>query len=292
MAGTLLYGMILFDLIEGKYYIGGPEINIALHMAFRGEKPTLVSCVGDDDLGRVALKLLKDHDISTEYIRIDHEHETGKVIVSLDRKGNPTFNLLKQVAYDYITLSETQYEKLANTTFDFLYFGSNTQREAVGKNTARELIRRASYKYAFCDINLRKGVYTSEIIEYCLSHCDILKLNNHEILEIANLYQLGTSNEQDIVNWLYANYRIEFILLTRGENGATVFTHTEKQDFPGIKVDVKDTVGAGDGFSAGFMMEFAKSGNLMLAAKKGNELGAYVASKTGAVPEIEEEVKE
>lgn len=289
MAGTLLYGMILFDLIEGKYYIGGPEINIALHMAFRGEKPTLVSCVGDDELGRVALKMLEDHGISTEFVKIDPEHETGKVIVTLDSKGNPTFNLLKQVAYDYISLTETQYEKLTKNTFDFLYFGSNTQREEVGKNTARELIRRASYKHAFCDINLRKGVYTSELIEYCLSHSDILKLNNHEIIEIANLYQLGTSDEQVIIDWLFKNYRIEFILLTRGEDGATVFTHTGRQDFAGIKVDVKDTVGAGDGFSAGFMMEYAKSGNLMLAAQRGNELGAFVASKTGAVPEIEEE---
>ena len=289
MPGTLLYGMILFDLIEGKYYIGGPEINIALHMAFRGEKPTLISCVGDDDLGKTALKMLTDHGISTEFVKIDKEHETGKVIVSLDSKGNPTFNLLKQVAYDYITLTEAEFMKLSQTTFDFLYFGSNTQREEVGKNTARELIRRASYKHAFCDINLRKGVYTSELIEYCLSHSDILKLNNHEIIEIANLYQLGTVDEQEIINWLFEKYHIEFILLTRGENGATVFTHTGRQDFPGIKVDVKDTVGAGDGFSAGFLMEFTKSGNLMLAAQKGNELGAYVASKTGAVPEIEEE---
>ncbi len=288
MSDTLLFGLILFDIIEGKKYIGGPAINIALHMAYHGVRPTLISSVGDDELGEISKKMLDDNGISTDYIKTDYQHETGKVNVILDSSGNPTFDLQRQVAYDFITLTDSQIEALCNTQFDILYFGTVVQRTPVSAETLKTIIQRVPHKIVFFDINLRKGHYTREVVDFSLQHTDIFKLNDQEVVEISNIFYLGLTEEKSIVDWVLKNYPIQTVLVTRGENGVSLYANGERHDFAGIKVQVKDTVGAGDAFSAGFIMEYLKSGDLMLASQKGNELGAYVAARSGAVPEIDE----
>jgi len=286
MSGTLLYGLILFDIIEGKKYIGGPAINIALHVAYHGNPPTLVSCVGNDSLGDVAKKLLEKNRVSVDLLKIDDQHETGKAIVFLDKKGNPTFDLKQPVAYDFITLTEKQLEKLSKTQFDIFYFGTVVQRTSVSSETLRKILNSISFENSFFDINLRKGHFTKEIVDFSLCHTDILKLNEEELLEVATMFDWMMIEEEKIVKWLFGYYPTKIILLTRGDKGVSVFTPDKRKDIPGIKIKVKDTVGSGDAFSAGFIMEYIKSGNLMRAAQKGNELGAYVAARSGAVPQI------
>lgn len=289
MPSTLLYGLILYDIIEGKRFIGGPAINIALHMAFHGEQPTLVSCIGNDSLGNTAGKMLVDNHVSTDFIKIDNNHNTGTVPVFLDEKGNPTFEIIRPVAYDFITLTDRQLEELSRTSFDILYFGTVVQRTATSAETLRNILNSVSYNSIFFDINLRKGHFTKGVIDFSLRHTDIFKLNDQEILWVANIFGLETQDEQKIADWIFAQFPVSIILLTRGENGASVYTPSARNDIGGIKVKVKDTVGSGDAFSAGFIMEYVKSGDLMFAATKGNELGAYVAARSGAVPEINED---
>jgi fructokinase len=125
-------------------------------------------------------------------------------------------------------------------------------------------------------------------VDYSLSKTDILKLNEEELQLVAELLHANKKSEKDLVDWIFRNYPPHIILLTRGANGATVYTPDTREDIPSIKVSVKDTVGSGDAFSAGFIMEYIKSGNLLRAAQKGNELGAYVATRSGAVPELDE----
>ena len=155
-------------------------------------------------------------------------------------------------------------------------------------DTLSKILDKISYKYTFFDINLRKGHIYKDNITFSLQHCDVLKVNEDELALLGDMFELKDQNEEAIIRWLFSNHAIRYILLTRGENGASVFTPNKRNDIPGIKVKVKDTVGTGDAFSAGFIMEFLKSGDLLLAAHKGNELGAYVAARSGAVPEIQE----
>jgi len=288
MPRTLLFGLILFDIIEGKKYIGGPAINIALHMAYHGYLPTLVSCVGNDELGSTAKKLLEDNHVSTAYINTDSKHETGWVKVFLDNKGNPSFEIIKPVAYDYISLSNTQITKLSQNPFNIIYFGTVVQRNSKSRDTLRYIFQNVPSKEIFFDINLRTGHYSKEVVDFSLSHTDILKLNEEELLQVVNLFDIATKNEASLIDWIFSKYPSKIILLTRGANGVTVFTHDKKEDIDGLKVKVKDTVGSGDAFSAGFLMEYLSSGDVILAAQKGNELGAYVATKSGAVPELDE----
>jgi len=288
MSKSLLYGLILFDIIDGNKYVGGPAINIALHMAYHGYIPTLVSCVGDDELGHKVRRLLVDNQVSTKYINNDLEHETGWVKVFLDRDGNPSFEIIQPVAYDFITLSDEQLGSLSKNTYDIFYFGSVVQRNETSQKTLKALIENVPFKEVFFDINLRPGHYSKEVIEFSLNHTDILKLNDEELIQVADLFGVESKNENQLIDWLFKKYPARIILLTRGAKGVSVFTHRTRKDIEGIKVKVKDTVGSGDAFSAGFIMEYMKSGDVILAAEKGNELGAYVATKSGAVPELDE----
>ena len=260
MSNTLLYGLILYDIIEGKRFIGGPAINIALHMAFNGERPTLVSCVGEDSLGQTARKLLVDNHVSTDFIKLEKAYNTGTVPVFLDDKGNPSFEIIQPVAYDFITLTSEQLDRISKISFDIFYFGTVVQRMGASATTLRKLLTTASYKSVFFDINLREGHFTKEVIDFSLRQTNIFKLNDHELQWISKIFNLGMQNEQKIVDWVFKQYPVRIILLTRGENGASVFTPGERNDIDGIKVKVKDTVGSGDAFSAGFMMEYSKSG--------------------------------
>lgn len=285
--GTLLYGLILYDFIEGEKYIGGPAINIALHMANHNCSSTLISCVGDDDLGEASKSHLRSKDVDITYINTDPKHETGWVKVWLDKNGSPTFDIIQPVAFDCIKLTDQQFKTLANQEFDIFYFGTVVQRNSISAETLRELLNTVTFKETFFDINLRKGHFDKDVVDFSLSKTDIFKLNEEELYLVADLFDVKGKTEQELINWIFDSFPPKFILLTRGANGATVFTPGKREDVPGIKVKVKDTVGAGDAFSAGFIMEYIKSGNVLVAAQKGNELGAYVATKSGAVPELE-----
>ena len=161
------------------------------------------------------------------------------------------------------------------------------QRNAVSAETLKILLQRVNYKEVFFDINLRPGHYNRQVVDFSLSQTDILKLNEEELILIGDLFEVEKKTESRLVGWVFEMYpNIKTILLTRGPCGATVFTVGGSKDFPGIKVKVKDTVGSGDAFSAGFIMEYTKSGDIFTAAQKGNELGAFVATKSGAVPEL------
>ncbi|MEA3327334.1 MAG: carbohydrate kinase [Chloroflexota bacterium] len=292
MPRTLLYGLILFDIIEGKKYVGGPAINIALHMANHGYLPTLVSCIGNDELGSIANSVLVENHVSIDFVNTDFEHETGWVKVFLDNQGNPKFEIIQQVAYDFISLSDTQMSKLSQNPFDIIYFGTVVQRNSKSQETLRHLIKKIPAKEIFFDINLRPGHYSKEVVDFSLNHTDILKLNEEELLQVADLFEIDTKSEASLIDWIFSKYPSKIILLTRGKNGATVFTHNIREDIKGLSVKVKDTVGSGDAFSAGFIMEYLSSGDVTLAAQKGNKLGAYVATKSGAVPELDENKQE
>lgn len=275
--------MIIFDIIKNREYIGGPALNVSLHMSMGGHTPVLVSAVGRDKLGGIAKRILAENNVSTEYIRTDPDHETGRVCVTLDKNGTPEFDIKRKVAYDYITLTGRQIAALARNTFDVLYFGTVVQRSCVTADTLRTILGKVPCRFRFYDINLREGHYERETIDFSLLHTDIFKLNEHEVFALVRIFDLKLNREEEIIAWVFAQYSVQIVVVTKGEGGVSVYTPDGRKDIAAIKVKVKDTVGAGDGFSAGFIMDYLKNEDVVHAAEKGNELGAYVASRTGAV---------
>ncbi len=288
MHQILIYGMILFDSINNENHIGGPPLNVALHMARMGQKPWLISAVGEDALGEQAREILKNENVSDHYVKTD-SHQTGQSVAYIDDAGIPSFILQSNVAYEYITLPEEKIIALAKNEYDLLYFGTIEQESEVSRRTLKRLLNDLSFKHTFYDINLREGHYSKNVIDFLFGHTDILKLNDEEIFLINKIFDLGLYNEQDIIDWLFKMYQFNIIIVTRGKNGASAYSSSScRQNVEGLKVKVKDTVGAGDAFSAGFIAEYLESKNILEALKQGNRLGAFVASQTGSVPAIKD----
>lgn len=284
MADILAYGMILFDSIDNKYHIGGPSLNVATHIVRHGFNPTFISAIGDDELGDMALEFIENEGISQRYI-YKNGHPTGRSIVAVNENGAPSFDIKREVAYEYIDLSDEIIKELSVRDYDLIYFGTVEQQGEVSLNTLKRLLKNINYKKAYYDINLRKGHYTRKLVEELLSFADILKLNDEEVILINELFEFNLDSEKQIVKRLFEAFNFDIIIITRGGNGASAYTQENKYNVNGIEVEVKDTIGAGDAFSAAFITEYVKSGDIKNALEKGNGLGAYVASCVGAVPD-------
>ena len=285
----LSFGEILWDIIGDKEYIGGAPFNLAAHLAQLGCRSFLVSRVGRDERGRDAIKILREIGVEDSYIQWDDLHPTGLVEVTL-AMGMPAYEIRESVAYDFIQF-DPKLEELKGEEFDVFCFGTLAQRSKVSRETLGRILKSLKVKHVFLDINLRKHHYSPEIIKSSLTFCTILKLNDLEVEEISRLLYRGGMDEKEFIARITDEYSISTACVTRGEKGCTIYHGGAFRDIPGIKTAVADTVGAGDAFSAGFLYQFCKNGDPFESGEVGNYLGAYVASRSGAVPAYSDEVK-
>ena len=289
MQNILVYGTILFDHIKNDYFIGGCHTNVAAHCAKLGLDTTMVSSVGDDLLGRRALDWMNALGIHTEYVTTDRAHPTGTVEVDLSDPQSPQYLLLEDVAYDYIRLDEEALSRLKEKEFDFLYFSTSEQRHEVSTETLHQLLNSVKIKHVFFDINLRKNCYTIPKIIASLGKTDILKVNEEELGFLAANVLKAAAAEEDLIKGLMRKYAIRVIIVTRSGRGASAYWDGGRIDEEAVPVDVVDTVGAGDGFSAAFIDRFGRTGDIGAALKAGALMGSYVSGKRSAIPEYTEE---
>ncbi len=283
---TLLFGTILFDIFDNGAFIGGCPTNVGSHLALLGSEAVLVSQVGTDSLGDRALEILGSNGVNTDFVARDAHHPTGTVRVIVDSNGMPDYEIERNVAYDFIKLSEEDTGRLKEMNFDAIYFGSLDQRGEVSRLSLDMVLKNTSFSIRFYDVNLREGNYSEKIVGNSISNCNILKVNDDELDMLACMFHYKL---KDAVNELFRNFpELNIILETLGAKGVKVYTREGGQQggqhIEGVSVSVVDTVGAGDAFSAAFLHVYAGTGDMYLAAKAGNELGAYVASRRGAVP--------
>ncbi|WP_283608730.1 carbohydrate kinase family protein [Faecalispora anaeroviscerum] len=280
---VLLFGEVLFDRFPNGTFIGGGPANSAAHLARLGAGSSLLSCVGQDELGDNAISLLHGFGVNTALIGRSNR-PTGQVQVAVDGSGIPSYHIMENVAYDHIALSPQELLHIGQGGYDALFFGTMAQRSPGSRSTLHQLIESVPFSVRFLDINLRDGFYTEEILLYSLSHCTILKLNDEELAVLRQMLNLG----EDPVSRLFAHYpELQICLVTKGAQGVLAYTREIRLDVPGQRVQVADTVGAGDAFSAAFLYVYLHTGNMVSAVKAGNHLGAYVASHSGAVPGYE-----
>lgn len=294
MGKILVYGCILFDTINGEYYIGGCNTNVAGHAANLGMDTWMVSCVGKDPLGEKAIHWMKENHIHTQYIGTDETAATGTVDVDVSDPQAPQYILADPVAYDYIRLNEKEKQQLCQETFDFMYFSTTEQRHenGVSADTLYWLLDHLNVKHRFFDINLRKGCFTDQMLQKALQKTDILKVNDEELQYLAAHDLCLNETEEKTAALLLAKYGLEAIIVTRGAHGASVYTADhQRQDAEAVQVEVKDTVGAGDAFSAAFIAVYTQGGTVREAIAAGNQLGSYVAGKRSAVPPLDADIR-
>jgi fructokinase len=282
-------GEILWDLLPQGKQLGGAPANFAYHAQALGARSYVISAVGNDPLGKEILEHLNGVDLNQDFIEIVSEYPTGTVDVHLDHEGKPDFIIHKDVAWDYIPFSD-RLRQLANNASAVCY-GTLAQRSMVSRNTIRDFISHTPINcLRVLDINLRQKYYSADLIKESLELANCLKLNEDELPIVAKLCSLQ-GDEETILASLYKKYKLKIIALTKGKDGSQLYKKDESTKFEAPKVQVIDTVGAGDAFTAALVMGMLKEYPQERTHKNATKLAAFVCGQKGATPKLSEELR-
>jgi len=277
-------GEILWDMLPGGKQLGGAPANFAYHAQALGGQGVVVSCIGNDELGKEILSSLDELQLQRQYVSVDNSHPTGTVTVKLDEDGKPDYIIHENVAWDFIPFNSSLSVLAAQTAA--VCFGSLCQRSPVSRKTIRSFLAATS---ADCirvlDINLRQSYFNREIINTMLELSNVLKLNDEELAVVANLLGI-TGSETDILSQLAERYALRLIALTRGASGSQLYAQGEDSNHQGFPVQIADTVGAGDSFTAAMTLGLLNSKNLDTINKYANRVASFVCSQSGATPKL------
>lgn len=279
------FGEVLWDVFPGHEKIGGAPLNVALRLnSFGDEKVAVISAVGNDDLGNQLIGYLNENKLTTEYIQLNNEHQTGKVNVTLDSKGSASYEIKYPVSWDYIELNDKNIN-LAKQSKVFIY-GSLICRNFFSKQTLFKLLEHANFKVF--DVNLRAPFYSIELLSELMGKANFVKFNDEELELIAeNLNSEYTSIEEN-VKFIAQKFDVSHICVTRGGEGAVLYIDGQFYYNSGYPVKVKDTVGAGDSFLASLVYKITTKSNPQEALNFACAVGALVAASEGANPKLSE----
>jgi fructokinase len=277
-------GEVLWDMLPGGKKLGGAPANFAYHAQALGARGVVVSCIGDDELGKEIISQLAELDLDCAYVEVDKGHHTGTVTVELDERGQPNYTIHENVAWDYIE-SDSSLLELASEA-DAVCYGSLCQRSEVSRKTVREFLgaTRDDCLRVF-DINLRQAYFNKEVIHRMLEMSNVLKLNDEELPGVADLLGLGGS-ESDRLSQLADEYELRMIALTRGSEGSWLYAKGEDSNHQGFAATVADTVGAGDSFTAAMTLGLLYGKSLDWINEFSNRVASFVCSQSGATPRL------
>jgi len=282
------FGEVLWDLLPDASVLGGAPFNFTYRINSLNNEGVMISAVGKDAYGEKALQTISDLQISDRFIQINPGYPTGTVNVFFDEFKNPDYEIIKDVAYDFVTFNENL-EKLISKA-DCICFGTLAQRNPVSKLTLQTLLQHFKGKYRFYDLNLRKECYSTENIISSLKNTDILKLNKQEANELNDLLQLNKNGLVEINRELIKSYQLQCCVTTLEEYGSLAVSLSGEVVYnPGFKIELTDPLGSGDAFSAGFVDALLRGKSLQEASESGNQLGALVATKKGATQVISQD---
>ncbi len=285
----LSFGEILFDIIEEEPHLGGAPLNFAAHVAQCGGEAYILSRVGTDALGNRAIREIKALGVKDDFVQNDLQYPTGTVDVVLTT-GQPDYFIHENVAYDYIDFDVLRGE-IKSHSFDVLYFGTLAQRNRISGQTLKKLVAENKFQHVFYDINLRKNSYSKQIVNDSLQLCTILKLNEEEVATVSEMFYPKHLEREELIKQLTMDFRIDTIIVTAGDKGCQIFQNDTSVFIKAYPVEVSDAIGAGDAFSAAFIVEYLKNGDVKKSAEVASRLGSFVAGSRGAIPSYPPEIK-
>lgn len=278
-------GEVLWDLLPSGRQLGGAPFNFVFHCHRLGHAAVVVSRVGQDDLGRAIRAALAERGLTDAFVQDDPDRPTGTVAVALDASGQPRFTIAEAVAFDRLT-AEPSWEALFGQAVA-VCFGTLVQREPSGRMAVRRALELARNALTVYDVNLRQHFYNRATVEASLRAARWVKLNDDELIVLRTLLQLQGTSATTTLHDLRRRYDLELACLTRGERGALVQTDDEEIDAAGEPVQVVDTVGAGDAFTAGLLATVLEGQPLAAATTFANRLASRVAAAAGGTPIID-----
>lgn len=281
----LSFGEVLWDVYPDKEFIGGAPLNFAAHLAKHGEKVWMLTAVGSDNLGNKAVEIIENFNVNTNLISENSTKETGKCLVTLDKNSIPEYNLLQDVAYDYINC-----ENIENS-YDILYFGTLALRGKRNQENLNLLLKRNNFKEVFVDVNIRAPFYSNDTILFALKNATILKISDEELPVILKTLVLNADetaeNSAKEIARKFGNLKL--IIVTKGSKGAICLDCKTGEIFTCKAGESKavSTVGAGDSFSAAFLHKYINEFDIDTCLKYATKIADFVVSRYEAVPEYD-----
>lgn len=278
-------GEALWDMLPGGKQLGGAPSNFAFHVKRLGLPVKVVTALGCDALGNEIADVFQAKEIDSLVSRVPYP--TGTVQVELDEAGVPSYEIKTEVAWDYIPYNSALADLAHHTKV--VCFGSLAQRSEMSRTTIYRFLDampQTDEVLKVFDINLRQQFYTKEIIHESLRRCNILKINDEELLTVSNLFKLGGETVVEQCRDLLLAYGLQMVILTCGENGSYVVSENQTSYRETPKVEVVDTVGAGDAFTAAFIAGILKGKPITDAHRLAVNVSAYICTQPGAMPDI------
>ncbi|WP_298545990.1 carbohydrate kinase [uncultured Aquimarina sp.] len=278
------FGEVLWDIFPHHKKVGGAPLNVALRLKTMGMDSSIITRVGVDDLGHDLITYIDKQGLSSETIQKDYQHHTGEVLVSLDSQGTASYEISRPVAWDFI--DNTEKALMDVKTSDAIIYGSLAARNEVSRNTLFELLDEAKFK--ILDVNLRPPHYDSELLSQLMKRADFIKLNDEELDEICNHFSIKEATLHEQIEAIANHTNTDQICVTKGGKGATLFYEGSLCHNNGYKIEVVDTVGAGDSFLATLISKLLQDSEPQLALDFACAIGAMVAGSEGANPVFED----
>jgi fructokinase len=278
-------GEILWDVLPSGRQLGGAPANFAYCSHLLNNRAIIASRVGNDQLGRDIRESLAKAGLTDQFLQADSVHPTGTVQVELDTAGQPRYEITRPAAWDFLQWT-AEWEGLAKSA-NAVCFGSLAQRSAESRHTISQFLRATSSdSLRIFDVNLRQNVYSAEIIHESLAHANAIKLNHEEVPRVRELLAINDSSHLLFARTLMDRFELKLVCITRGEQGSLLCDGRDTAEHPGFRVNVRDTIGSGDAFTAALIDGYLQGRSLLEINEAANRLGAWVASHSGAMPSV------
>jgi len=289
MRKTVLgYGETLWDLLPSGAVLGGAPFNFVYRVNCLGDRGLICTRLGRDDLGRQAFAKVRELGMDTHLVQWDDEQPTGTVEVDLSDSNNPSFFIVPGVAYDDIQPTDDVLR--AAEEADCICYGTLAQRTPAGRGALEQILAGAGDGLRLLDINLRPDCWNDETVRSSLERADILKLNEDEARELDAMFGLAAQSVPAFADAIIEQWALSHCVVTFGERGAyAASVEGETAYVPGYDVELADTCGSGDAFTAGFIYRLMRGRTLAACCALGNALGALVAMQDGATAVVTDE---
>lgn len=281
----LAFGEILFDVFGEERKIGGAPFNFAAHAVRAGAEAYLASAVGNDELGDIAIAAAMHHGVNTEYVSRSEGYDTGVCHVTLDEMGVPQYDLVFPTAYDDVRLPLG----ISGKRFDAIYFGTLALRGEANRRVLSELLRTECYGEVFVDVNVRQPFCDRESLLFAFENATVIKISDEELpFVMSEVFSRSECDVGEAIDEISRRFSgIKVILITCGAEGSVAYDSESGETYscPAVKTEVVSTVGAGDSFSAAFLVGVMNGESIPHCLERASAVSAYVVSRTEAIPE-------
>jgi fructokinase len=276
-------GELLWDIFFDDKKLGGAPANFVAHSQQLGAQSYLLSAVGKDALGQKAIDELQRLNINTSGVQLNSNSPTGRVIVSLDSRGNPDYNIEDNSAWDFIKFDTNL--KMITQHLDAICFGTLAQRNLVSQNTILKILNTTSpHCLRVFDVNFRQDYYNYNMVVRSLDLANAVKMNETEFLEMGTMLSFSKNHEKGLRSMM-REFDLKFGIITLGEKGAVMASEDHFCSCSTMnKIEIKSTVGAGDAFTAATVMGWLNQKPLEQILQNASDLATFVCSHFEAVP--------